>query len=69
MPPGGDGAGGGGEEEGGGWVSLALSSRGDKHQMKEHQDDILDRKVNKSSVFFPERCFHLFCIQNKNNKM
>ncbi len=46
MPPGGDGAGGGGEEEGGGWVSLALSSRGDKHQMKEHQDDLLDREVN-----------------------
>ncbi len=47
MPPGGDpGSGGGGEEEGGGWVSLALSSRGDKHQMTEHQDDLLDREVN-----------------------
>jgi hypothetical protein len=44
--PGKGGAGGGGEEEGGGWVSLALSSRGDKHQMTEHQDDLLDREVN-----------------------
>jgi len=55
VPPGGDGAGGGGEEEGGGWVSLALSSRGDKHQMTEHQDDLLDREVNKCSVLLPER--------------
>jgi hypothetical protein len=56
VAPGDDlGKGGGGEEEGGGWVSLALSSRGDKHQMTEHQDDLLDREVNKCLVLFPER--------------